>query len=153
MGFHIALLQQFCGINAVVLYCGDIFYSLLDPSLIKPCRILLQAVKLAGCFGAAYFIRNLGRKTLLQIGALCIGLLLLTVSICFILNTPGAKYTIVTSLFLYMLMFGFTLGPIVWMYIPEFLQAKWIPFTTMTNWSGCMITVLLFPIIKDAMGT
>ena len=52
-----------------------------------------------------------------------------------------------------MLLFGFTLGPIVWLYIPEIVKAKWVPFTTMTNWAGAVITVFLFPVIKDAMGT
>lgn len=52
-----------------------------------------------------------------------------------------------------MLLFGFTLGPIVWLYIPEIVAAKWVPFTTMSNWGGCVVTVLLFPIIRSALGS
>lgn len=118
MGFNLALLQQFSGINAVALYCGDIFYSLVNASWIKPCRILLQAIKLLGCFGAAYFIRKLGRKTLIQIGSLVIGSLLLVIAVCFIVNSKISNNIVVSCLFVYMMVFGFTLGPVVWMYIP-----------------------------------
>jgi hypothetical protein len=118
MGFHLALLQQFCGTNLVVMYCGDIFTLILPDTFIKPSRILLQSVKFIGCFGAAYFIKTLGRKTLLQIGSIVIGSILLIISICFIANTLAAKYIIVGVLFCFTLIFGFTLGPIIWMYIP-----------------------------------
>ena len=47
--------------------------------------------------------------------------------------------------------FGLSLGPIVWLYIPEIVQPNFIPFTTAINWTGASLTVILFPIIKDAL--
>ena len=71
------------GINVVVLYCGDIFETVIDSERIKPFRILLQAVSLVGCFGATYFIKKLGRKTLLQFGSISIGITLVIIGACY----------------------------------------------------------------------
>jgi len=47
--------------------------------------------------------------------------------------------------------FGLTLGPIVWMYIPEIVQASFLPYSTMMNWAGSAVCILLFPIIKATL--
>lgn len=83
MGFHCAILQQMCGINVIVLYCGDILDAVVEGEMRKILRILVQAISLVGCFGATYFIKKLGRKTLLQVGAIGIGLSLVVLGICF----------------------------------------------------------------------
>ena len=119
MGFHCAILQQFSGINVVVLYCGAILDDAVgDKNKSKIFRILVQAISLVGCFGATYFIKKLGRKTLLQIGSFAIGATLMAIGICYAFNSKGANYATVALLYVFMLLFGFTLGPIVWLYIP-----------------------------------
>lgn len=55
---------------------------------------------------------------------------------------------ILTALFYYMANFGLSLGPIVWMYIPEVVKPDFLPYSTMVNWGGSALTILLFPIIK-----
>ena len=107
-----------CGINVVVLYCGDIFDNVISSDYVKMCRILLQACQLIGCFGTAYFIKKYGRKTLLQIGAIGIGITLVVIASCYAAKTAAGNNIIVGSLYVYMLLFGFTLGPVVWLYIP-----------------------------------
>jgi hypothetical protein len=42
--------------------------------------------------------------------------------------------------------FGLTLGPIVWLYIPEIVEANIIPYSTMANLIGASVCVILFPI-------
>lgn len=83
IGFNCAVLQQLCGINVVVLYCGDIFEQVISNDYVKMCRLLLQASQLIGCFGTAYFIKKYGRKTLLQIGAIGIGITLVVIAACY----------------------------------------------------------------------
>jgi MFS family permease len=117
------------------------------------CRTLLQAVSLIGCFGVAYFIKKFGRKQLIQIGAFLIAIILVIIGICFGSNTATAKNTIVALLYIFIILFNFTLGPLVWLYIPEILQPKWVPFTTMVNWGASVITILLFPIIVNMFGS
>lgn len=106
------------GINVIVLYCGDIFDQVISPDYIKLCRIILQSTSLISCFGTAFFIKKFGRKFLLQLGAYGIGAILVVVGACYAAKTAAGNYVIVACLYLFMLFFGFTLGPVVWLYIP-----------------------------------
>ena len=45
--------------------------------------------------------------------------------------------------------FNLSLGPIVWLYIPEIVEPSFLPFSTMTNWGTSALSILLFPIIRD----
>ncbi len=47
--------------------------------------------------------------------------------------------------------FGLSLGPVVWLYIPEVVQPNIVPFSTGANWGAAALVMLLFPIIKDAL--
>ena len=47
--------------------------------------------------------------------------------------------------------FGLSLGPVVWLYIPEVVQPNIVPFSTGINWGGAALVMLLFPIIKKSL--
>lgn len=53
------------------------------------------------------------------------------------------------GLFLYMAMFSISLGPVVWLYIPEVIQPKIIPFTTAMNWTSAALVIFLFPVVTN----
>ena len=48
-----------------------------------------------------------------------------------------------------MAVFGLSLGPVVWLYIPEIVQPRIVPFSTATNWIIASIVIILFPILTD----
>ena len=50
---------------------------------------------------------------------------------------------------MYVAIFGLSLGPIVWLYIPEIVQPKIVPFSTATNWICASFVVILFPILTE----
>lgn len=50
-------------------------------------------------------------------------------------------------LIIYNVVYGATLGPIVWLYVPEIIPSKIVPLATMTNWFGASICVIFTPII------
>ena len=50
-----------------------------------------------------------------------------------------------------MINFGLSLGPIVWMYIPEIVKPEFLPYSTMVNWGASAISILLFPMIKSRL--
>lgn len=60
---------------------------------------------------------------------------------------------IIGGLVIYMANFGLSLGPIVWLYIPEILEPQLIPFSTGANWASASLITILFPILKKAFGT
>ena len=48
-----------------------------------------------------------------------------------------------------MLSFGISLGPIVWLYLPEILPEKGVSLAASANWVGCGIIGIGFPIVKN----
>ena len=55
-------------------------------------------------------------------------------------------------LILFMTIFGLTLGPIVWMYVPEIIPAKTVPMATMMNWMSSSTAIIMTPFITKANG-
>lgn len=55
---------------------------------------------------------------------------------------------IIIGLILFMADFGLTLGPVVWVYLPEIVQADIMPYATGVNWGTAAFIMLLFPVIK-----
>ena len=60
---------------------------------------------------------------------------------------------ILIGLVVFMADFGLSLGPVVWLYIPEILEPDLIPFSTGANWGAATLITILFPILKSAFGT
>lgn len=59
--------------------------------------------------------------------------------------------TVVTVfLVLFMLLFGLTIGPVIWLYVPEILPAHLVPFASIDNWIGTTIVYCMTPIIVGA---
>jgi uncharacterized protein YqgC (DUF456 family) len=55
---------------------------------------------------------------------------------------------IIIGLVLFMANFGLTLGPVVWVYLPEIIQSSILPYAIATNWGTASLIMLLFPMIK-----
>jgi hypothetical protein len=62
------------------------------------------------------------------------------------------KTLIVMSLFVYMTTFGLTTGTIVWLIIPELVEARIVPYSTMANLIGGTTIIMLFPIASVQLG-
>ena len=52
-----------------------------------------------------------------------------------------------------MTLFSTTIGPVVWMYVPEIIPAKVVPFATTLNWLGCSFALIILPIINESLGS
>lgn len=95
-----------------------------------------------------------GRKSILQFGTLCAGISNILLFIGFFLqkhtdSKDSGQLFVLLGLFFYMAVFGVSLGPVVWLYIPEIVQPKIVPFSTATNWISASLIILLFPILSD----
>lgn len=103
------------------------------------------------CFIVSYLLSRIGRKTILQfgtaVGAVSNGIIA-TGFFIHDSNTTLGNVLILTGLVIYMANFGVSLGPVVWLYIPEIVQPKIVPFSTGLNWTGAALTMILFPILK-----
>ena len=105
-------------------------------------------------FLTGFLLIKFGRKTILQFGTLMGGVSNALLFIGFLItntfdNTDLGQGFILTGLFMYMAVFGVSLGPIVWLYIPEIVQPKVVPYSTATNWITCSMVIILFPLLTD----
>lgn len=60
---------------------------------------------------------------------------------------------ILVILMIYMLIYGLTIGPTVWMYVPEIIPAKMVPFATTLNWIASSFCLIISPIIDESLGS
>lgn len=99
-----------------------------------------------------YLLSRLGRRTILLYGTLFEGVACALISIGFFIkdsNSGASEVMILIGLFFYMAVFGLSLGPVVWLYIPEIVQPKIVPYSTASNWISASLVIILFPIITD----
>ncbi len=124
LAIHVSIFQQLTGVDSVELYGGKIFNRVLPVSnKIIPIFTTIWPV-IAAAF-TAEVMKRYGRKTLLRFGGLMLIFPLTMMCIGFAVepykDKIAPKILIVVSLFMYMGAFDITLGPIVWLIIPEFL--------------------------------
>lgn len=83
----------------------------------------------------------------------CIGAAVscLVIALGFYIKSPSSNIGlgfIILGLILFMANFGLTLGPVVWVYLPEIVQPDIMPYATGVNWGTAAFIMLLFPVIK-----
>ena len=152
---HLAVLQQFVGINAVIVYGSEIV-SKVFPSLANLIPVFLNLEQIVGGLLSSYLLTKFGRKTLLQLGTVLAAFCLLIIALGFFIQDSSqnvANALIVIGLVIFMANFGLSLGPLVWLYIPEIVEPKIVPFSTLANWTSASIVMILFPIIGSAIGS
>jgi SP family xylose:H+ symportor-like MFS transporter len=153
IALHLALLQQFVGINAVVGYGGDIAGSAI-PSLKSIFPMLINLEQVLTSLIVSYLLSRIGRKTILQIGTIFGAISTGIIGVGFFIhdsNTDVGNVFILLGLVIFMANFGLSLGPVVWLYIPEIVQPSIVPFSTGVNWAGAALVMLLFPIITEIL--
>lgn len=151
------------GINAVVIYGTDIAASVFE-NLKNLIPVIMNLEQTLTCLVTSYLLTKLGRKQILQ-GGTAVGIAsLILIGAGFLLRggsdhpvdtttTTVGNVMILIGLVIFMADFGLSLGPVVWLYIPEILEPDLIPFSTGANWGAATLITILFPILKSAFGT
>jgi len=84
-----------------------------------------------------------GRKTILLVGEIICAS---TLTLLGIFSVLKIDVPIIIFTFLYEIAFGFSLGPITWLYVAEILPEKGVSIATLFNWVCVSIIFLLFPV-------
>lgn len=122
-----------------------------NPTIKLVLPILINMEQVVAAIFTSYLLTVVGRKVLLQVGSFmaCVGCGVIATGFFIKNSLPGVSIVlIVFGLVLFMANFGFTLGPVVWVYLPEIVQPNVLPYATMVNWASAAIIMLLFPVIK-----
>ncbi|MFC6322675.1 sugar porter family MFS transporter [Companilactobacillus baiquanensis] len=149
--FVLTAFQVFTGINAAVYYAPEIFHNLglAHASIIADFGV--GAALVISTLVSLPFIDRLGRKKLLEISLG--GQVLPAIAMC--IWSDNATIAVI-SIFLYVFMFGFGLGPVFWSYVPEILPLKaralGMGVITFTQYLFNALFSLVFPIILEAIG-
>ncbi len=153
VGVLLSAFQQFIGINSVLYYAPSIFKSMgmkMEASMIT--TILVGVVNFAFTIIAIFTVDRFGRKPLMLIGAIGMGVCMLVLGTSFYaLAGPGLKLTCMIG---YMAGFAMSWGPVTWVLLSEMYPNKirsWaMSIAVAAQWICNWIVSQTFPMMKDS---
>ena len=128
--------------------------QLFNPELAIYTPVITLSLQNLATLAAVFALSKWGRRPILLIGNCGLGIIDILLGILFLFSDWRPAITFIVVLFtIFFIIFGFTTGPLVWLYVPEIIPAKIVPFATFLNWVGCTIGIVLTPIIINAVGS
>ncbi|WP_182475220.1 sugar porter family MFS transporter [Staphylococcus xylosus] len=157
IGCIFALLQQIIGINAIIYYAPTIFNkaglgnatSILGTVGIGTVNVLITIV-------AIMIIDKIDRKRLLVIGNIgMVASLLIMAVLIWTIGIQSSAWIIVACLTLFIIFFGFTWGPVLWVMLPELFPMRARGAATgvaaLVLSIGSLLVAQFFPILTDVL--
>lgn len=148
---------QLNGINVISYYAPLVFES--------AGWVGRSAILMTGINGITYFLSTippwylvdrLGRRFILLSGAVLMTLSLSAISYFLFLDVRITPTMVVIFVMIYNASFGFSWGPIPWLYPPEILplsiRSKGASLSTATNWAFNWLVGELTPVLQDWIG-
>jgi SP family arabinose:H+ symporter-like MFS transporter len=156
VGFWLAILIHFSGINTVIDYAPMIFQSAgwqLDAALLS--TFVVGLANFLFTLVSFWTIDRYGRRPLYIVGSLGMAVALAALTISVILGHFSGPLALVLIL-AYLAFFASCIGPVFWTLVPEILPthvrgtAMIVP--VLTQWVANAIVVLLFPAALNRLG-
>ena len=152
VGVLLSVFQQFVGINVVLYYAGDIFRSMgagNDSSLLQ--TIVVGLVNLTFTVVAIFTVDRFGRKPLMVIGAVAMGLSMLALGFSFFFGKIG----IVSLIFMlsYTAAFAMSWGPVTWVMLAEIFPNSIkgaMSIAVASMWIANLIVSWTFPMMNES---
>lgn len=157
IGVLLAIFQQITGINTVIYYAPKIFlragYESASSALLA--SVIIGITNLVCTIIAISFIDRIGRKPLLLIGLVGMGISFLIAGFAMQAQAVGAAWILI-PLITYVGFFAMSLGPIVWVLISEIfptkIRGRAMSIATMALWISCFIVAQTFPWLVEKIG-
>lgn len=166
-GIIMAALQQLTGIN-VVFYYGSVLWQSAgftesDALLIN---IISGGVSIAACAAGLMIIDRVGRRPMLIFGSIGKSLTLGTMAIIFglavagegdaLLLGPVAGPVALVAANLYVMIFNFSWGPVLWVMLgemfPNQIRGSGLAVSGMVLWLANFCIIMTFPVLLDSLG-
>lgn len=164
VGMGLMFFQQFVGINALIYYSPSLFKTMgIGKEMQLVLSGILNVTQILGVITSLYTMERFGRRPLIFLGS--IGMTICHIVIAVLVGLYNATWAehkdkgwvSVAFLFLYMLIFGMTWGPVPWAMpseiFPSFLRAKGVAWSTCSNWfNNFIIGLITPPLIQNTKG-
>jgi MFS transporter, SP family, xylose:H+ symportor len=152
IGILLSVFQQFVGINVVLYYAGDIFRSMgsgNDSSLLQ--TIIVGLVNLVFTVLAIFTVDRFGRKPLMIIGGLAMGVSMIALGFSFFADKKG----MVSLIFMltYTAAFAMSWGPVTWVLLSEIFPNSIrgaMSIAVAAQWVSNLIVSWTFPIMNES---
>ena len=156
IGITLAILQQFCGINAIIYYGPGIFESAgIAKGNAFLFQVIIGTINLLFTFVAIRNADKYGRRFLLLAGLSGIVLSLVLCGFLFY-NGNSGSILLLCMIVLFIACFALSLGPVTWIIISEIfpteVRSKAVAICTFSLWSAVWIVGQFFPWLLEKAG-
>jgi MFS family permease len=152
VGCLLAVFQQLTGINAVIFYSNDIFTrgreGFDSERAAKIGTMLVGVINWAAALTAIPLLTKFGRRTLLILGQIAMGISLLVLAILAIVDWSTG---IMIFTFFFVAFFEFSIGPILWLYAAEIMTESGMAAASLITWIVTIIFGLFTPRLFDLL--
>src|SRR5690606_22791439 len=155
LGFFLAILQQWCGMNVVFYYAADIFLAAgYDMKQMMLQIVVIGSVMVVSVIFTILLVDRYGRKTLMLLGTGGLALIYIVEGYFFHVGIQGIPIVLLTlaSVALY----SFTLAPVVWVILSEIfpnrIRGAAMSLSAAVLWIGNFSLTFTFPAIKEGLG-
>lgn len=160
IGVVLAVFQQWCGINVIFNYAGEIFqragYDLNDT---LTSIVMTGVVNLLFTLVALVTVDRLGRKPLMLFGAAALAVVYVAIGYCFQQKSAGS--VVPNGVFLVLVLsaiasYAMSLAPVTWVVISEIfpnrIRGTAMSFAVGCLWIACFLLTYTFPIFNALLG-
>jgi hypothetical protein len=150
MALHVSALQQLSGINIASIYAENISKEVASGEFALIMPTIINLLEFLGTFFSFFLLHRVGRRTILLYGSVIAGVANLVVMVgYFTRDSAVGQAFLLAGLFVFVIDFGLTIGPVTWIYIPEIVEPAVIPYSTTVNWLAGSVVIILFPILTE----
>jgi MFS family permease len=152
VGILLCMLNQLCGLSAIIFYSTDIFKGLGGGIfLARLLTFIMGIVNLISSIISVCLLHWFGRKTLIVSGQvlLAVDLVLLGIFSGYVNVGVGAPAVFVILFFFF---FSYSLAATLWLYVGEVLNDQVLSVSSVFNMATSVIITFLFPPVSNGVG-
>ena len=155
LGFFLAILQQWCGMNVVFYYAADIFLAAgYDMKQMMLQIVVIGSVMVVSVVFTIFMVDRSGRKTLMLLGTGGLALIYILEGYLFKIGIQGIPIVVLTLVSV--ALYSFTLAPVVWVILSEIfpnrIRGAAMSLSAVALWIGNFSLTFSFPTIKENLG-
>jgi SP family xylose:H+ symportor-like MFS transporter len=156
IGIALVVLQQASGINVLFNYAEEVYRSAgYGVSDILFNIVVTGTINLIFTLFAMLFVDRFGRRPLMLIGCLGVGVSHLAVAVAFRLGAPGIW--VLTLTLCAIACYAMTLAPVTWVLITEIfpnrVRASAVSISVAALWVASFLLTYSFPLLNQRLGT